>query len=304
MRPTVVHAIGTGRATFWPALRYRQTENSSALVTDIDERLSAVYPFPKNLIMRRWENIALAQSDMVVVVSEEMQKMFSQISPSARLTYLPNAVDLEMFDRHADRAESVRQQLGGREIVTYMGFLLPRYRTDRVLRVARRVRDERPGVHFVIVGKGPERQRLEGIVRDLGIEDDVTFTGFVSDEDLPGYLAASDALLFPIEDTHMNRARCPNKTYVYCAARVPIVTNPVGEVHNALGEHARYFDYESDESFASAIIETLDTGQPRPPRELAQQHSWAKRTREYVSALNSLNPLVGAFDDVKSAGLH
>lgn len=291
MAPDIVHAIGTGRATFWPGLRYRNSNSSAILVTDIDERLSEVYPFPKNLFMARWESVALAQSDVVLVVSEQMHKDFSENNPSAKLVYLPNAVDLETFDQHADRADEIRQKFGGQPIVTYMGFMLPQYQTDRVLQVARRVVDMRPDVRFVLIGKGPERPRLESLTADLDLEEAVTFTGFVPDEDLPAYLTASDVLLFPIEDTAINRARCPNKTFLYCAAAVPIVTNPVGEVENALGQHARYFDFESNEDFADAIMQTLETGEPYPPRKIAERHSWTRRTQEYLAALETLNCL-------------
>lgn len=295
--PDVVHAIGTGRATFWPGLRYRQSEPATVLITDIDERLSTVYPFPKNLLMSRWESVAVAESDLVIVVSREMEKHFTRGHPSARLAYLPNAVDLETFDQYAGRADQIRQQLGEGPIVMYMGFMLPQYRTDRVLEVARSVVDARPNVRFILIGKGPERAHLESMTADLGLQEVVAFTGFIADEELPGYLSASDVLLFPIEDTPINRARCPNKTFVYCAAQVPIVTNPVGEVKNALGEHARYFDFDSNENFAEAIIDTLNSGQPRPPRAIAERHSWATRTREYVKALQSLECLEGALAD-------
>src|SRR6185369_16030411 len=38
-----------------------------------------------------------------------------------------------------------------------------------------------PGTRLVLAGDGDDRARLERRVRDLGLSDDVTFTGFVAD---------------------------------------------------------------------------------------------------------------------------
>jgi len=283
LKPEIIHAIGTGRATFWPGLWYRQQSGDSMLVTDIDELLSAVYNLPRNLIMRRWEARALRDSDIVLVVSRYMEGKFSTRAGKERIGYLPNAVDLEVFDKYKNGSDLIRKRFGGRPIVTYMGFMLPQYQTGYILQVAHVIQRQRPDVQFVLIGEGPEKVRLEKLAVRLGLRDSVCFVGFVSDEELPGYLCASDALLFPIEDTQINQARSPNKTYLYCAAEVPIVTNRVGEVYNTLGDWGIYFDFDSLDDCATKVLKAVDTGQPRPPRSLAEKNCWAKRTEEYLA---------------------
>lgn len=286
--PEVVHAIGTGRATFWPALRYKQAHPDTILVTDIDELLSAVYPFPKNVFMKRWEQTALMRSDMVVVVSRELQDRFEQCHANARICYLPNAVDLETFDRYAKTSREIAQIADDRPVVIYMGFMLPRYRTERVIEVAQLVLQQNAEVQFVLIGKGPEKQKLETMVQNVGIADNVTFTGFIPDEEVPQYLSAANVLLLPIEDTSINRARCPNKVFLYCAAQIPIVTNAVGEVKHTLDEDALYFDFASNEDFAQKIMRALETGEPYPSRSKVEENSWAARVEHYLTELEKV----------------
>jgi len=285
IRPDVVHALGTGRATFWPAYYYRRKRQDALLVTDIDEQLSCVYGFPKNLLMRRWERKALLHSDLAVVVSRAMEEKFRRLEPRAHLGLLPNAVDLENFDSYRGRAEEVKARLGNRPTVTYMGFLLARYQAEVVVDVAEMVARERPEVQFVIIGRGPMKAQLEARAADKGLAETVRFTGFVADEEVPGYLCASDVLLFPIEDNEVNRARSPNKVHQFCAAQVPIVTNRVGEVENTLGEHGVYYDFDSVEDCAAKVLAALASGKPRPPRELAEANCWAHRTEQYLEML-------------------
>ena len=46
------------------------------------------------------------------------------------------------------------------------------------------VRQAIPEVHYLIVGKGDDRQRIERIVAELGLESCVTLAGFIPDEEL------------------------------------------------------------------------------------------------------------------------
>ena len=285
IRPDVVHAIGTGRATFWPAYYYCRQREGVRLVTDIDEQLSRVYGFPKNLVMRRWERKALEHSDLAVVVSRDMEERFGRLVPGARIGLLPNAVDLESFDRDRGRAAEIRARLGDKPTVTYMGFLLARYQAEVVVDIAAVVTRERPEVQFVIIGEGPMKGQLEARAAEQGLGESVRFTGFLADEEVAGHLCASDVLLFPIADNEANRARSPNKVHLFCAAEVPIVTNRVGEVGNTLGEHGTYYEFGSVEDCAAKVLGALASGGPRPPRELAEANCWARRTEKYLALL-------------------
>jgi 1,2-diacylglycerol 3-alpha-glucosyltransferase len=51
---------------------------------------------------------------------------------------------------------------------------------------------ERHGAHLLLAGRGDDRQRLESVTRDLGLEHCVHFLGFVPEEDLPSIYRLSD----------------------------------------------------------------------------------------------------------------
>ncbi|MFL6023576.1 MAG: glycosyltransferase family 4 protein [Marmoricola sp.] len=70
-----------------------------------------------------------------------------------------------------------------------LGRLAPHKRVDLVIRAVAALQDVRPQLHVDIVGKGPERERLEQLAADLDVEKHVTFRGFVS-EDEKGLLLA------------------------------------------------------------------------------------------------------------------
>ena len=55
----------------------------------------------------------------------------------------------------------------------------------------------RPRLHLVVVGDGPERRRLEAVVRATPSATRVSFAGAIPDWDMARYYAAADILLYP-----------------------------------------------------------------------------------------------------------
>ena len=74
------------------------------------------------------------------------------------------------------------------------GWLIPRKRFDVFLQTAKLVREKYANVHFVIAGDGECRNTLEALCYDLGLQDHIHFTGWLSD--LTDFYSAIDVLLF------------------------------------------------------------------------------------------------------------
>ena len=68
---------------------------------------------------------------------------------------------------------------------------------DQVLRALPAVRRAVPQVHYILGGKGPDKPRLEELVRDLRLEDVVTFAGYIPDHELCGFYNLCDVFVMP-----------------------------------------------------------------------------------------------------------
>lgn len=75
----------------------------------------------------------------------------------------------------------------------YVGRLVPHKRVDFIIRAIALLKDH--SVNFFIVGTGPERGKLENMVKSLNLTDHVFFMGAIPDEDLPDFFSASDAFV-------------------------------------------------------------------------------------------------------------
>ena len=105
------------------------------------------------------------------------------------VSLVPNGVDVE-FIRSVppDELESD---------VIFVGRLIPEKGVDLLLKVLVKVKEELPDVRAVIVGDGPERGRLERMARNLGLEKNVLFTGFLPYERVIALMKASKVFVLP-----------------------------------------------------------------------------------------------------------
>jgi len=85
----------------------------------------------------------------------------------------------------------------------YGDFVLSVGRLDRAKRVdlLLRAAGKEPALHVVVAGDGPDRERLEGLARELRLDGRVTFAGRVSEEELAGLYAGCLAVFYaPVDE--------------------------------------------------------------------------------------------------------
>jgi phosphatidylinositol alpha-1,6-mannosyltransferase len=111
----------------------------------------------------------------------------------ARVRVVHPVVDARRFDAERSAATMrARYGLAGQTVLLTVARLVPRKGHDKVLEALEIVGREFPALHYLIVGDGPARAALERQVARLGLSEQVTFAGFVPDEELPGCYAAAD----------------------------------------------------------------------------------------------------------------
>ena len=284
--PDVVHCVETGRRTV-PATLWYTPRSRAVSIVDMPDRMSG-WDRLRSKFTLAFEYWALWQADAVAVASQELLGYYQHRAHRARLYYLPFAVDLEFFRRHQDRAAAVRARYGDLKLLTYLGYLIPQYSPLESLEMARALARRRRDFRLLYVGRGPYLPELQAQAAAWGLSDLVDFVGYVEEEDLPGYLAASDVLLCPLEDNAANRWRCPSKAFWYLAAHRPIVATKMGEVYRALGEEALYYEYGNPEDFADQVETALSGQAPLPSSARAAAHSWPAVADRYEQMLAEL----------------
>ncbi len=168
-------------------------------------------------------------------------------------------------DRMEVVAPSPRLRQMGRPILCYIGCLNPQDGLDYLLRALAQLTFElkRDDYYCVIMGSGDSLQDLRKMNRDLGLEKQVEFTGYVSDADLRANLSAADICLDPDPSSPLNDVSTWIKIMEYMAYGKPIVSFDLKETRYSARDAAIYVDPNDERGFAVAIAQLMDDAQLR-----------------------------------------
>jgi glycosyltransferase involved in cell wall biosynthesis len=136
----------------------------------------------------------VAQATAVIAHSEYVADHVRALRPELPVAVVPMGVPLPALPERA----LARQRLGlpsDTLILASFGHINPYKRLEPALRAFRRLREKFPEALFLLVGSISPHLDLAGLIRRLGLEDNVRATGYVETGVFNGYLAASDICL-------------------------------------------------------------------------------------------------------------
>jgi phosphatidylinositol alpha-1,6-mannosyltransferase len=120
------------------------------------------------------------------------------VGDAPRIELLPPGIDPDRFHPGVSD-EAVRRRFGldGHPVISCVARLTLRKGQDKVIRALPWVAREFPDVRFLVVGSGPDRERLEGLAHRKRVADRVVFAGEVPHDVLPQYFRAGDVFVMP-----------------------------------------------------------------------------------------------------------
>lgn len=144
----------------------------------------------------------MARADKILAVSGFTRDRIRQSQALQNLGILANTFDsqrfqvapkplhlLERYGLHSDQPVilTVNRLEAGESFHSY----------DQILAALPTIQAALPEVHYLIVGKGGDRPRLERLIADRHLQNCVTLAGFVADDELPAHYALCDVFAMP-----------------------------------------------------------------------------------------------------------
>jgi glycosyltransferase involved in cell wall biosynthesis len=180
--------------------------------------------FGKTWITRPFISRAIKRANRILAVSEDLKTEAVGLGGNtSTIEVIPTGVDTNIF-KPMDK-KTLRKKLGIPDgfVWIFSGSLFKLKRVDWILQLSARLSKEF-AFHVVIIGDGPERNKLEEMAKTLEIPN-VIFKGKVPRAEVPLYLAASDVLLLLSETEGL-----PNCIEEALASALPVVATKVGGI--------------------------------------------------------------------------
>jgi len=212
--------------------------------------------------MRRLARRIYRQADHMIALSPGMREgILAYGIPSDRVTVIPNASDLDLFQPdHDGHAWRNHLQLGDRFTAIYFGAMGRANGLDYVIEAAHQLAQrERRDIVIVLIGDGGERVRLCARSRALQLTN-VVFQDPLSRADVAQAVAGAQACLTIFRPSKTN-AWSPNKLFDSLAAGRPVLVNVPGWLGDTItGNHAGLcLDAQEPAALADALERLADS---------------------------------------------
>ena len=210
--------------------------------------------------------------------------------PRSKVHTIYNGVDTEQFIPRDGLA--IRHELAlppAAPVVGILAALRPEKNHELFLAGAAAIHVELPETHFLIIGEGPERPRIEQLATKLGIADRIHLLG--SRSDVPELMGAIDVLAL----TSHNEAS-PVSILEALSCGVPVVSANVGSVSETVvpGETGLLFAAGDLDGYVAATLQLLKDSSLREQlgtsgrQRVVDERSLTTMVRGYESLLERL----------------
>jgi PEP-CTERM/exosortase A-associated glycosyltransferase len=250
-------------------------------------------------LTRAMETYAFKRADAVTTICAGLRNdIVARGIHSDKVTVIPNAVDIEKFSVGGVPDEALKAQFGlaGMRVLGFIGSFYAYEGLDLLLTALPRILNQASDVRVLLVGGGPQEDALKQQARQLGIADNVVFTGRVPHGEVNRYYDLADLLVYPRHSMRLTELVTPLKPLEAMAQGRMFVASDVGGHRELIrdGETGVLFRAESPQDLASKVLDLLNMPERWPEMKAAgrryveTERNWKVSVARYRDVYNRL----------------
>ncbi len=236
---------------------------------------------------------ALREADKIIVVSNATKNYVLSLGAAPeKIRVLHNGVDVNRFRPLTEVKDEMRKKLGiskDASVVLTVRRLVYKNGIDTLIESAKVAVKKNPRLVFLVVGKGPDFEKVKEKIEELGMQGNFRLTGFISDGDLPFYYNVADFFVLPSKSGE----GLPLVALEAMACGVPVIATNVGGISEVMEEGCgKLVPPNSPDSLAEAILEfshsDLLSLKNNLRKMVEQRYSWDRNVEKLIEIYEEL----------------
>lgn len=236
------------------------------------------------------ERLSIAYSHHVIISNHLWyEKIVKRSVRPEKCSAIINYPDFSIFRRQPHPPVN-----GDKFIMCYPGTLNSHQGLDIAVKAVALLREEAPNLHFVIVGDGPDREKLKSMVKDLKLERHVSLKGFVPMEEVAEILARTDLGVVPKRRSSFGNEAFSTKIMEFMAMNVPMVISRTRIDEYYFNDTlVEFFESDNAEDLAAKILGLMQNSVRRDQlrqsgTDYISSNNWDVKKHEYLALTDNL----------------
>jgi glycosyltransferase involved in cell wall biosynthesis len=246
------------------------------------ETFTKVTEYRYKLLLQR----AINSSDRIITVSENTKNdLINKFKiPEDKIRVIPLAANENFRKLDENETSKIKSKYNiNFPFILYVGTLEPRKNIPNLLNAYYKLKKQGINHKLVIAGgKGWKYKEIFETIEKLNLQNEVIFTGYVPDEDLPGFYNAADLFVYP---SLYEGFGLPPLEAMQCGT--PVITSNTSslpEVVGAAGITVNPYDVDelANKMYEVLTNEDLRKEMSKKGLERAKLFSWKKCAEEHL----------------------
>ena len=208
----------------------------------------------------RLEKYLYEKSFLVTGQTQGIVANINKRFPNIPTLWLPNGIDKEVYEVPENKDWITEYGIEGKKVYVYAGIIGHAQGLDVIIKTKNWLVNNEfalsKKVTFVIIGDGPDKQRLEALNEEL--KTNIIFIPNTPKIEVLKMLKACHGYIVPLKKLDLFLGAIPSKIFDALALSKPILLGVDGEAKSLFvdqGEAGIYFEPENEISLAKALIE-------------------------------------------------
>jgi PEP-CTERM/exosortase A-associated glycosyltransferase len=243
-------------------------------------------------LTKKLETYVFKQADAITTICEGLRvDIASRGIPTEKITVIPNAVDIEHFAYGVEADQSLKTQLGlqNKIVLGFIGSFYAYEGLPLLLEAFPKIVEKQPEARLLLVGGGPQEALIKQKTKELGLDQQVIFTGRIPHERVQDYYNQVDIFVYPRLSMRLTNLVTPLKPLEAMAQGRLVVASDVGG-HKELIDHQRngyLFKANDADDLAATVLDLLSQSQQWQPLRVAgrlyveQERNWTRSVGFY-----------------------
>jgi len=247
---------------------------------------------------RGLETYLLRRADAVITICEGLrQDVLARSIAGEKVTVVPNAVNMTAFHDVPPRDDALARRYGltAGSTIGFIGSFYAYEGLELLVEAMAQLKDALPDLKLLLVGGGPQEQRLKALAESLGLGDRAVFTGRVHHDEVKRYYSLLDVLVYPRHRMRLTDLVTPLKPLEAMAQDKLVLASDVGG-HRELIDNGRtgYLFPADDTAGLARAVQDLFARRAEWPALRARGRAFVETERSWEASASRYDPVYRA----------
>lgn len=243
-------------------------------------------------LQERW---SIRFADRVITPNISFRNLFiARGCPEEKISIVMNSPMELMFHMGGNDSPQSPASNPDRFVFMYHGGIFERHGLDTALEALASLREKIPNMEFHVFGEGDYTERFLDLVDRHGMQDIVTYKGFVTLEEISQEIRTIDVGIIPNIKSTFTELNMPVRIFEYLSLRKPVIVPRTRGIRDYFDDTSIFFfEAGNAENLAKVILKIYDN--PVRRRQITEQganiyakYRWELQSRYLVELVSEL----------------